>query len=272
MTGNSFIGEKQQSRATWALGSFGDIASFFPPMSYNLTRAAQVSPDETLLDVACGSGITAITARRLGAKVTGLDITPELLVRAKQEADLAETYDIEWKEGDAESLPFDDDSFDVVLSSFGHIFAPHPDVAAKEIIRVTKRGGRIAFTSWPPENATGRVFAAIAKYIQQPSTKDIPPSPMQWGIPEIVQNQLNRLKVMEPRFERGVVNIPLLSPNHYWQLFSTRFGPLLQAIQTLKGDPIKIGNLKRDIIKAISPYFYDNVLRLDYLIAATTKS
>lgn len=95
---------------------------------------------------------------------------------------------------------------------------------------------------------------------------------MQRGIPEIVQNRLKRLPVMEPRFERGVVNIPLLSPNHYWQLFSTRFGPLLQAIQTFKGDHIQVNNLKQDIIKAISPYFYENVLRLDYLITVTTKS
>ena len=176
-----------------------------------------------MLDVACGTGITTITAHRAGAKVIRLDLTPELLAHAKEEAALADIVeDIEWKQGDAEDIPFPDNSFDIVFSSLGHMFAPSPTVAAQELMRVTKVGGRIAFTTWPPEHATGRMFATMAKYV--PPTPNSPPSAMQWGIPEVVRERLGN-GVKDLRFERGVVNIPLLSPNHYWQLFSTKYGP-----------------------------------------------
>jgi ubiquinone/menaquinone biosynthesis C-methylase UbiE len=176
---------KEKAKATWALGSYNDIAAFLSPMSAHLVRAAGVSRGEHVLDVACGTGITAITACRTGAKVTGIDFTPELLERAKEEAALVGvTEGIEWKHGDAEDLPFPDNSFDVVLSSLGHMFTPRPEVAAKELIRVTKEGGRIAFTTWPPEHNVGRFFAAIVKHVPPPAGS--PPSPMQWGIPQIV--------------------------------------------------------------------------------------
>ena len=115
-----------------------------------------------------------------GGKVIGIDLTPELLERAKEDAALAGvTEGIEWKQGDAEDLPFPDNSFDIVFSSLGHMFTPRPEVAAKELIRVTKGGGRIAFTTWPPEHNVGRFFAAIVKHVPPPPGS--PPSPMQWG-------------------------------------------------------------------------------------------
>jgi ubiquinone/menaquinone biosynthesis C-methylase UbiE len=126
-----------------------------------------------VLDVACGTGITTITAHRAGAKVIRLDLTPELLARAKEETALADIEDIEWKQGDAEDIPFPDNSFDIVFSSLGHMFAPRPTVAAQELMRVTKVGGRIAFTTWPHEHATGRMFATMAKYV--PPTPNSPP-------------------------------------------------------------------------------------------------
>ena len=107
---------KEKAKATWALGSYNDIATFLSPMSAHLVRAASVSRDEHVLDVACGTGITAITACRAGGKVIGIDLTPELLERAKEDAALAGvTEGIEWKQGDAEDLPFPDNSFDIVF-------------------------------------------------------------------------------------------------------------------------------------------------------------
>ena len=135
---------------------------------------------DNVLDVACGTGNTAITAREVAnAKVTGIDFTPELLTQAKEEASLAEVDDIEWKEGNVEDLPFEDESFDVVLSSFGHMFAPHPEVAIKEMLRVTKSGGggRIAFATWPAELANGRLFEAIAKHMPNSSADNEPYPP-----------------------------------------------------------------------------------------------
>ncbi|HEU4446843.1 MAG TPA: class I SAM-dependent methyltransferase [Nitrososphaeraceae archaeon] len=259
---------KEKAKATWASGSYGEIANLLPPMSANLIRAASVRPGERVLDVACGTGITTIAAHRAGAEVIGLDLTPELLTRAKEEAALADiTGDIEWKQGDAEDIPFPDNSFDVVFSSLGHMFAPRPTVAAQELIRVTKVGGRIAFTTWPPEHAIGRMFATIAKYI--PPAPNSPPSPMQWGIPEVVRERLGN-GVKDLRFERGVVNVPLLSPNHFWPLFSTKYGPMIRAIKALEST--KVDALRNDVIQAIAPYFYENVLRWDYLLTIAIKA
>ena len=168
---------------------------------------------EHVLDVACGTGITTITACRAGRKVIGIDLTPELLERAKEDAVLAGvTEGIEWKQGDAEDLPFPDNSFDIVLSSLGHMFTPRPEVAAKELIRVTKEGGRIAFTTWPPEHNVGRFFAAIIKHVPPPPQG--PPSPMQWGIPQTVQERLGR-RVKDLHFERGVVYFSCIEPEPF---------------------------------------------------------
>jgi SAM-dependent methyltransferase len=259
---------KEKSKATWASGSYGEIASLLPPMSAHLIRVASVRPGEHVLDVACGTGITAIAAHRAGAKVIGLDITPQLLARAKEEAALADIKEeIEWKQGDAEDIPFPDNSFDIVLSSVGHMFAPRPTVAAQELIRVTKVGGRVAFTTWPPEHAIGRMFATIAKYI--PPTSNSPPSPMQWGIPEVVRERLGN-GVRDLRFERGVVNVPLTSPNHFWHLFTTKYGPMIRATQALES--AKVEALRHDVIQAIAPYFFENVLRWDYLLTIAIKA
>ena len=139
----------------WALGDYRTIATFIPPISAHLTRLIKIQPGQSVLDVACGHGITAITARRKGANVTGIDITPELLSLALEEEKTAQVSGIVWKEGDAQNLPFEDESFDVVLSTFGHMFAPQPELAAKELMRVTKKGGRIGFATWPPELVIG---------------------------------------------------------------------------------------------------------------------
>ena len=265
---DSFAEFKEKAKATWASGSYGEIANLLPPMSAHLVRAASVRPGERVLDVACGTGITAITAHRAGAKVIGLDLTPELLAHAKEEAALADiTEDIEWKQGDAEDIPFPDNSFDIVFSSLGQMFTPRPTVAAQELIRVTKVGGRIAFTTWPPEHAIGRMFATIAKYV--PSAPNSPPSPMQWGIPEVVKERLGN-GVKDLHFERGVVNVPLLSPNHFWQIFSTKYGPMIRAIKALESE--KVDALRHDLIQAVAPYFYENVLRWDYLLTIAVKA
>lgn len=244
-------------------------------------QLCNISSTDQVLDVACGTDNTAITASRIaGAKIKGIDITPELLVQAKVEASLAEAKDIEWYEANVEDLPFEDELFDVVLSSFGHMFALNPEGAIKEMLRVTKSGGRIAFSTWPAERLNGKIFEAVAKYIPSvpPSSSgnNSPPlpqpvSPMQWGNPEIIQKRLdsnNNVKYIH--FERGAVNIPLLSPNHYWKISSTKFGPIVKAIQTLK-DAQKIESLKKDILQAIMPYFHDNILKLDYLITLAIK-
>ena len=279
---DGFDSSLTKPKDAWSLGSYNEIALFFLPVSAHLVKLCNVSSDDRVLDVACGTGNTAITVSRKGAKVTGIDITPQMLTQAKAEAILAEADDIKWLEGDAENLPFEDGSFDVVLSSFGHMFASQPKAAMREMLRVMEPGGRIAFATWPPEHANGKMFEAMAKHvppIPPPSTLSpfsshnnmpSPPSPMQWGHPEVVKKRLGS-DVRDIHFERGVIKKPVLSPNHYWETSSTKGGALIQAIQTIK-DPQKIESLRNDILQAIVPYLCENILRLDYLITVATKA
>ena len=134
------------------------------PVSAKLVRLVNVKPVYSVLDVACGFGNTAITARRAGAKVTGIDITPELLAQAKEEESIAQVSGIDWREGNAESLPFEDESFDIVLSTFGHMFALNQKATACEMQGVLKKGGRVGFATWSPELAWGRMYDTISKY------------------------------------------------------------------------------------------------------------
>ena len=259
---------KHNSKTIWASGSYEDVAYYLLPASSHLVTSANVQSGESVLDVACGTGITSITASKQNAKVIGLDLTPQLLTRARQEAAKAEIEGVEWKEGDAEDLPFDNDSFDVVLSSFGHMFTPRPEVCVSELVRVTKSGGRIAFATWPPELAVGNMFTTISKHIQQPSNAQ--PSPLLWGNPDIIRKRFGN-NVKELHFERGFVNVSTLSLNHYWQYMSTKFGPLISAIQIV-GDKKKVDSLKNDFIHSLSRYYTDNVLRLDYLVTVSIKA
>src|SRR5688572_18843391 len=154
---------KAKQREAWAHYIPLEAVAIAP--AGRLVAFSGLRPGDKVLDVACGTGVVAITARRAGANVTGLDLTPKLLERAKENAAIAAITDIEWHEGDAEALPFKDGAFDVVLSQFGHIFAPRPDVTIREMLRVLKPGGRIAFATWPPEHAIGRLFALSGNYL-----------------------------------------------------------------------------------------------------------
>src|SRR5215471_294478 len=151
-----FLGFKARQREMWT--SFTPAAMFTTPIAGQLVKFAGIRSDENVLDVGTGTGVVAITAARSGARVTGLDLTPALLEQARENSRIARMENIVWTEGDAEDLPYSDASFDVVLSQFGHIFAPRPEVAVSEIRRVLKPDGRFAFATWPPEHFVGRVF------------------------------------------------------------------------------------------------------------------
>jgi SAM-dependent methyltransferase len=253
----------------WTLGDYRTVSTMLPPVSSHLVDLIKIKSGESVLDVACGNGNTAITARRKGANVIGIDITPELLEIAKEEEKIAQVTGIEWKEGDAQNLPFEDESFDVVLSTFGHMFASRPDLAAKELIRVTKEGGRIGFATWSPELAIGSIFKVNAKHL--PRDPQAPPSPILWGNPDVVQERLSG--VSELYFERGTLIFSILSPNHFWDRMSTRYGPLVKAIRVLNntGNPSKVESLRNDFLRAIDPYIVDNGIRLGYLLTLAIK-
>jgi len=175
---------KNAQKQGWAHFTPLEIMTTLPAV--RLVRHAGVRAGQRLLDVGCGTGVVAVTAARAGARVMGLDLTPELLERARENAQIAEV-DIQWHEGDVEQMPFEDAAFDVVVSQYGHMFAPRPDVALNEMLRVLKPGGTIAFSTWPPKLFIGRMFALISRFMPAPPPGVSPPP--QWGDPHIIRER-----------------------------------------------------------------------------------
>ena len=258
---------KSKQRETWALGNFGDMAVFTTPVAGHLVRFAKVTGGHAVLDVGTGTGVVAITARRLGARVTGLDLTPELLAQARAGAAVAGHDDIAWHEGDVEALPFPDAAFDVVLSQFGHMFAPRPEVALAEMLRVLKPGGTIAFATWPGEQLIGRQFGLIAKYV--PSPQGVP-SPIQWGDVSIVRQRLGD-SVKGLHSERGIMGIPALSPKHLRLFQEAKAGPFIRTVQALQHDPARLEAWRNEMDEVLSEYLHDNVVRHEYLLTRAIK-
>src|SRR5437016_2912132 len=252
-TPDPFLQFKQAQKQGWA--SFGPLEALTIPQAARLVRHAKVGSADRVLDVACGTGVVSITAARLGAQATGLDLTPELLQRARENARISQV-EVEFHEGDAESLPFADASFDVVLSQFGHIFAPRPNVAIGEMLRVLKPGGTIAFSTWPPELFTGRMFRLISSYLPPPPPGVAPPP--QWGDQKIVRERLGTA-VKNIDFENGTMYSPALSPQHYRMLTERTAGPLVKLVDNLaKSDPQKLATFRQEYDALAREYFNEN--------------
>lgn len=258
---------KSKQRETWTMGNFGDLAVFTTPVAGHLVRYAGVTGGQAVLDVGTGTGVVAITARRLGATVTGLDLTPALLAQARASAALAGHDDIAWHEGDAEALPFADASFDVVLSQFGHMFAPRPEVAVSEMLRVLKPGGTIAFATWPGEQLIGRQFSLIAKYVPPPQGVA---SPVQWGDVATVRQRLGD-SVQRLHLERGIMGIPALSPRQFRLFQEAKAGPFVRTVQVLQQDPARLDALRNEMDEMVSEYLHDNIVRHEYLLTRGIK-
>lgn len=222
---------KAKHKVIWALGEYDRIADNLTISTDQTLRVAKVRPGENVLDLATGTGITAIAARERGAKVTGVDLTPELLAVARKKAAAEGFDDIDFREGDAEALPFADASFDVVLSTCGHMFAPDQPKVAAELARVTRPGGRAVFLAWTPEGGLGGWFRITNKHFPPPAGVA---SPFNWGNPEKVGELLGSA-FRDLTFTRG--DCPQFgdSPEDIWELFSTRYGPTVRAAGALQG-------------------------------------
>ncbi len=223
MTGDPFAHLKAVQREAWA--AFSPQATFTVPPAASLVAFAGVRSGDLVLDVACGTGVVAVTAARIGARVRGLDLAPALLTDARKNAALAAS-DIDFVEGDVEALPYPDATFDVVLSQFGHMFAPRPEVAISEMLRVLKSGGRIAFSTWPPELLVGRMFALVARH--QPPPAGVAP-PGEWGDPTVVLQRLGT-SVRDVEFHRETMTAPALSPQHYRSGLEVTIGPIAKVL------------------------------------------
>ncbi|MGE0449510.1 MAG: class I SAM-dependent methyltransferase [Vicinamibacterales bacterium] len=260
MTHDPFAELKARQREMWA--SFAPTAAFTTPIAGELVRFAGIVPGEQVLDVGTGTGVVAITAARAGGRVKALDLTPALLEHARENARIARIETIEWTEGDAENLPYPDASFDVVLSQFGHMFAPRPDVVIGEMRRVLKPGGRVAFASWPPEHFVGKMFAFVGRNSPPPPPGAAPPP--QWGSPAIVAERL-AAHFEPPFFARGVMRFPALTPAHYRLFMEQSVGPMQKLVESLGNDRERLDALRREFEALVADYLVDNVVYQDYL-------
>jgi SAM-dependent methyltransferase len=221
---------KQRARATWSAGDYDSVVDYIWSVGGDLVERVGVEPGDDVLDVACGTGNAAIPAAAAGGKVIGLDLTPELFEDARRRADEA-GVEIEWVEGDAEALPYDEESFDVVLSTFGCMFAPSHETAAAEIARVLRPGGRFGIASWRPDGSIGAFFAAMAPFAPEPPPGFQPP--VLWGAREHVAEIFDGTGV-ELRFEDAAVDFRFESleaaADEYWN----NFPPIVMLRRTLE--------------------------------------
>ncbi|MBA2730718.1 MAG: class I SAM-dependent methyltransferase [Euzebyaceae bacterium] len=224
------VAVKQRQQQTWAAGDFSVIATALYPTAEVLCDDVDFSSGQTVLDVACGSGNVAIAAARRHTAVTGIDYVPALLDRGRQRA-AAEGLDIEFREADAEALPFEDGSFDVVLSAFGVMFAPNQEQAAAELLRVCRPGGRIGLANWTPGSAPADLFRLSAQFVATPPPPAAQP-PIAWGtagrLHELFGDQAAALRLHDrvwlARFD---------SAQHWVDTYRAYFGPVHAMFATL---------------------------------------
>jgi SAM-dependent methyltransferase len=261
MSNDPFADFKRRQREAWT--SFTPAATFTTPVAARLVRFAGIRAGESVLDVGTGTGVVAVTAARTGARVSALDLTPELLAEAHENGRLAGYPEIAWQQGDAEKLPYADASFDVVVSQFGHMFAPRPELVVAEMRRVLKPGGRVAFATWPPEHLVGRMFALIGRNSPPPPPGAAPP-PL-WGNPAVISERLASA-FGEPFFERGVMVVPALSLAHYRRFIEASIGPMRKVVEAFANAPDRLAALHAEFDALVTPYYVDNLLQQGYLM------
>jgi SAM-dependent methyltransferase len=218
---------KARHRAMWASGDYPSmVETFLLPLGPRLVDACAIAPGMDVLDVAAGTGNASIPAARRGANVTACDLTPELLDAGRRRAE-AEGVELDWVEGDAERLPFDGGSFDVVMSSIGAMFAPHHRDVADELVRVCRPGGTIGLLSWTPDGMLGALFRTMAPFAPPPPPgAQLPPL---WGSEEHLR-ELFGDRVELGTLERQVLEITAFGrPRDYGEHFKERYGPTIAA-------------------------------------------
>ena len=234
---------KARLKATWMSGDYGTFAKYLEPSALELLERISVPAGAEMLDVACGAGQISIPAARAGARVTGVDIATNSIERARARAQ-DEGLDARFDEGDAEMLPYEGASFDVVASLFGAMFAPRPERVAAELVRVCRPGGRIVMGNWTPEGFIGQMFKVIGKHVPPPP---LMPSPLLWGDEGTVRGRLSE-GVAELTLTKRMYpfNYPF-PPSEVVEHFRAYYGPTNRAFAALDdagGDALR-GDLEQ---------------------------
>ncbi|MEV6655291.1 class I SAM-dependent methyltransferase [Streptomyces sp. NPDC051219] len=236
---------KTKHRKMWALGDYSAVAAqLIPDLGPELVQACGVRSGERVLDIAAGSGNAAIPAALAGASVVACDLTPELLEAGRKFA-AERGAELEWREADAEALPFADGEFDTVMSCVGIMFAPHHRDSADELIRVCRPGGTIGLLNWTPEGFIGQMFATMKPYAPEPPPGAQPP-PL-WGRADHVRGLLGD-RVTDVEARRGTVRVDRFGkPEDFRDYFKANYGPTIATYRNIAGDPSRVAALDSDL-------------------------
>lgn len=219
---------KARQRRAWASGDYAMFGAALLIMSELLCEAVDLRPGEKVLDVATGSGNTALAAARRYGEVTGIDYVPALLERGRERA-AAERLEVAFRDGDAEDIPFAEASFDVVLSTVGVMFAPDQEKAAGELLRVCRPGGRIGLANWTPDSFAAEMPRVFARYVPPPPGLE---SPSRWGkeehVHELVGSGIEGLRAVRRTFV-----FRYRSVHHYLEMLQTYLGPTRESFRSL---------------------------------------
>jgi len=221
-----------RARSVWTAGDFRPIARSFAAGAEEFIDRLMLRRGESVLDVACGTGNLAIPAARAGARVTGIDIAPNLIAQARLEA-RSLGCGITFEVGDAEALPYGDGRFDTTVTMFGAMFAYRPERAAVELFRVTRRGGRVAMANWTPEGFIGQMLRAHTSLVPPPPGV---PSPLGWGDPDVVLARLeSRIATLVTRTRTLELRFPF-PPAAVTELFAACYGPTVMTLRATDPD------------------------------------
>ena len=223
-----FTALKARQQAAWSSGDYAVVGATLQIVGEQLCEALDIRSGQKVLDVAAGNGNASLAAARRWCEVVATDYVPALLARARERAG-AERLSIDIREADAEALPFADESFDVVVSTFGVMFTPDQDRAASELLRVCKPGGKIGLANWTPEGFIGQVFKTIGKYMPPPPGAR---SPALWGTPARIDELFGPHAASIKSAQRNFV-FRYRSPEHWLDVFKTYYGPLLKTFAAL---------------------------------------
>jgi len=243
---------KAKHRAMWALGDYPAVAiDVIPELGPTLVAATGVRAGDRVLDVAAGTGNAAVPAALTGAEVVASDLTPELFVAGRQFAG-RNGVEITWEEGDAEALPYDDASFDVVLSCVGVMFAPHHQIAADELLRVCRPGGRIGLLSWTPTGFVGELFRTMKPYAPPPPP-GAQPAPL-WGDEDHVRALLGD-RVTDVVAKRQTLTSDLFASPEAWKdYWKTVYGPTIAVYRYVGDNPQDVAALDADLTALATRY------------------
>jgi ubiquinone/menaquinone biosynthesis C-methylase UbiE len=260
---------KERMKGAWMAGDFGEIAKFSATEAEAFVNRLPIQSGMQVLDVACGTGNLAIPAARRGAVVTGVDIASNLLEQARARAG-HEKLQIDFREGDAEQLAFPDAHFDLVLSMFGAMFAPRPDLVSSELVRVCRPDGLIAMANWTPEGFVGKSFALTSRYVRSPEGI---PAPVLWGNEDVVRQRFSKLDRHVETVRRAVKFEYPFDSKGVVDLFRRYFGPTQVAFSQL--DPSRQSALANDMENLWSEHnqgtAHETVITAEYLEVRVTS-